>query len=71
MPVTTMIVPPKYTSHGIPLEQIEREQREALEKKRYMERKVKHIVENGFLDNGKHFIKQIYSFCSIRLNTID
>lgn len=47
-------MPPKYTSQGIPLELVEQEQRELMEKKRYMERKVKRMVENAFLDNGMY-----------------
>ncbi|XP_055308371.1 protein maelstrom homolog isoform X1 [Sitodiplosis mosellana] len=51
MPARTVMQPPKYTSQGVPLEQVEREQRELAEKKRFMERKVKHIVKNAFLEN--------------------
>lgn len=56
MPARTVVQPPRYTSQGVPLEQVEREQREAVEKKRYMERKVKNIVANGFLENGKFYL---------------
>lgn len=45
---------PRFTSQGIPLEDIEREQRELAEKEHFMQRKVKNIVENGFLDNGMY-----------------
>lgn len=44
---------PKYTSHGVPLEQIEREELELVEKRKYMEKTVKTIVENAFLNNSK------------------
>lgn len=57
LPSRTVVQPPKYTSQGIPLEQVEREQQEEAEKKRYMIRTVKNIVENGFLENSKfHFL---------------
>lgn len=46
----------KFTSQGIPLEQVEREERERVEKEHYMQKKVKNIVENAFLDNGKLLI---------------
>ncbi|XP_031638316.1 protein maelstrom homolog [Contarinia nasturtii] len=42
---------PKFTSQGIPLEQVEREQRALEEKKRFMERSIKTQCENAFLDN--------------------
>lgn len=53
LPVKVKVVPPKYTSQGVPLDVVEREQRELAEKQNYMERKVAAIVENGFLENGK------------------
>lgn len=43
----------KFTSQGIPLEQVEREQKERDEKARFMQVKIRNIVENAFLDNGK------------------
>lgn len=42
----------RYTSQGIPLEVIEREQRESFEKKKYMERTVHKFVSFGFENNG-------------------
>lgn len=45
-------VPPKYTSQGIPIEVIEREQKELAEKKKYMEITIKKWVANGQLSNG-------------------
>lgn len=52
MPTRSVIVPPKFTSQGVPLEVVEREQQELAEKKRYMERTIRNMVENAFLDNG-------------------
>lgn len=52
MPTRVVNQPPKYTSQGIPLEQVEREQQKLAESKRYMDRKIKGIVQNAFLDNG-------------------
>lgn len=62
-PVKIVNVPQKFTSQGVPLEVYEREQREAMEKKRYMDQKVKNIVENAFLDNGKWISDKIYIGC--------
>lgn len=53
-PTRIVVVPPKYTSQGIPLEQVDREQQALAEKKRYMERRVKNMIENAFLDNGAY-----------------
>ncbi|XP_055309099.1 protein maelstrom 2-like [Sitodiplosis mosellana] len=50
-PARTVFKPAKFTSQGIPLEQVDRELRELAEKKQYMERKIKNIVENAFLEN--------------------
>lgn len=55
LPARTVVVPPKFTSQGIPLEVVEREERELAEKENYMKRKVNSIVENAFLENGKPF----------------
>lgn len=46
---------PKLTAQGIPLEQVEQEERERVAKRHFMLQKVKNIVENAFLDNGKFF----------------
>lgn len=54
LPNRVVFLQPKYTSQGVSLEQVEREQRELFEKKRYMERKIKNLVENGFLNNGNY-----------------
>lgn len=50
-PARVVVVPPKYTSQGISLDVIAREEQEALEKDAYMKRKVKNVVEDGFLSN--------------------
>lgn len=52
-PARTVVVAPKYTSQGISLDVVEREQRELAEKQKYMERKVNSIVEDAFLENGE------------------
>lgn len=52
MPTRTMNIAPKYTSQGVPLEEVEREQQELAEKKRYMDRKVRNMIQNAFLENG-------------------
>lgn len=58
-PARTIYVPAKFTSQGIPLEQVEREQQALAEKKRYMERKIKNMIENAFLDNGAYMLRVI------------
>lgn len=45
--------PPKFTSHGVPIEEFEREQRKLAKKRVYMERKVKNLVKSTFLNNGE------------------
>lgn len=52
LPTRVVNQPAKFTSQGIPLEVVDREQREIAEKERFMKRKMKNIIENGFLDNG-------------------
>lgn len=47
---------PKLTAQGIPLEQVEQEERERVAKKRHMEQKVSNIIENAFLDNGEFVV---------------
>lgn len=51
-PSRTYHVAAKYTSQGIPIEEIEREQKELADKKKYMELTIKHWVENGQLSGG-------------------
>lgn len=52
-PAKVVQVPAKYTSQGVPLEQVEREERELVEKRKYMEKTVNNIVEDSFLENSK------------------
>lgn len=41
-----------YSSQGVPLSVIEKENQEKEAKKNYMKNKIKHMVEEAFLDNG-------------------
>lgn len=52
LPAKSVNVAAKYTSQGVPLELVEREEQQAIAKQKYMERKVRDLVQNGFLDNG-------------------
>lgn len=61
LPAKSVQVAPKYTTQGVPLELYEREQQDAIAKQKYMERKVRDLVQNGFLDNGK--FETIHSLC--------
>lgn len=60
MPHTTVNVPPKFTSQGERVEDVERREQELDEKRRFMERKINHMIENAFLDNGEFSIRNCY-----------
>lgn len=62
-PARVVVVPAKYTSQGISLEVVDREQRELAEKEKYMERTVNSIVEESFLENGKQSCDGEYFSC--------
>lgn len=69
-PTIVKHVPAKYTSQGVPLDLVEREARELVEKQKYMERKVHSVVEDSFLENSKqspHTHAHIYN----RLSSIE
>lgn len=61
-------VQPKYTSQGVPIEVVEREQKELAEKKKYMEITIRNWVENGQLSRGSYKFFQFlhYYFISIQ-----
>lgn len=54
MPDKVFYTAPKYTSQGILLSEVDRKQRLLVEQKAYMERKIRNMIENAFIDNGTY-----------------